>query len=326
MIYLARRDVVFQKACVVVETERPPEIPDMNDSIAMTRAGPRLLRIALLSLLGLALLLLAVLVYQGRRHPSGNPEYVALGSSFAAGFGLGKMAPKSPIICFRSVNGYPQQLARKLGLPLVDMSCSGSTADDILTGGQFFQGPQLAAVGPATLLVTLTSGGNDISYIGDLIAMSYGDRGDLKRWAVSLVYRAPHSAAQRNIPRVEAELRAIIRTARRRAPKARIVVATYPAVLPAHGTCPALGLTATQAVLMRGVADQLAQATRTAARAQKAILVDMAKIGAAHDACSRDPWANGARPRAGKPFHPTLAGATATAEHIARALRSEGKK
>ena len=70
----------------------------------------------------------ALLAYQGRQRPDTSAEYVALGSSFAAGLGLGPRVPGSPIVCQRSVNGYPQQLARMTGLSLSDMSCSGATA------------------------------------------------------------------------------------------------------------------------------------------------------------------------------------------------------
>ena len=81
---------------------------------------------------------LAVLLHQGRRKPRGTPQYVALGSSYAAGIGLGKRAPGSPVACFRSVNDYPQQLARILGLSLVDVTCSGATTKHVLLGRQYF--------------------------------------------------------------------------------------------------------------------------------------------------------------------------------------------
>lgn len=128
-----------------------------------------------------SLAIMATLMHQGRFKPSGDPQYVALGSSFAAGLGLGARAPDSPFVCQRSVDGYPQQLARATGLSLVDMTCSGSTAEHVLNGGQFFQGPQIDAVTSSTKLVTLTSGGNDISYIGDLVALGYHNRGGRNR-------------------------------------------------------------------------------------------------------------------------------------------------
>ena len=63
------------------------------------------------------------LVKQMRTPPVANAYYVALGSSYAAGLGLGPRVRGSPIISGRSVNGYPQQLARLLKMPsFTDMS------------------------------------------------------------------------------------------------------------------------------------------------------------------------------------------------------------
>src|SRR5262245_21256311 len=92
-------------------------------------------------LLALAIIGVGVAYYQAKRTPAGRPDYVALGSSFAAGAGLGKLQPGSPLLCARSINGYPQQLARVLSLSIVDMSCGGAVAKHLIEGGQFFQGP-----------------------------------------------------------------------------------------------------------------------------------------------------------------------------------------
>ena len=84
------------------------------------------------ALLGIVTIGFFALVYQGRRRTRARPQYVALGSSFAAGIGLGERAPGSPRICMQSINGYPQQLARLLGLSLVDVSCSGAATKHVL--------------------------------------------------------------------------------------------------------------------------------------------------------------------------------------------------
>lgn len=52
------------------------------------------------------------------------------------------------------------------------MSCSGATTSDLLDGGEWFQPAQIDAVRPGTKLVTLTVGGNDVSYLGSLTAWS----------------------------------------------------------------------------------------------------------------------------------------------------------
>jgi lysophospholipase L1-like esterase len=273
----------------------------------------------LLLLLLLALLaLLLVAFVQGRRTPAGRAEYVALGSSFAAGAGLGALQTGSPWLCARSVAGYPQQLARSLKLGIVDMSCGGAVTRHVLDGGQYFQGPQLRAVTAETRLVTLTVGGNDILYIGDLSQLAARNSGSLYGRLVRHVWSGPR--AERDFARLQRELVAVLRGIRLRAPQARTVVATYPAILPPEGTCARIGLSASEADLMRGVADRLAATTREAAKQGGAILVDMHAIGADHHACSAEPWTNGWANGGIAPFHPNMAGAKATAEAIASTL------
>jgi hypothetical protein len=103
----------------------------------------KVLGLLLLALLTFVLIAVATLYWQAAQKPQGTPKLVALGSSFAAGIGLGDRAKGSPFVCQRSRNGYPQQLARIRNLPIVDMACSGATARHVLDGGQIFLGPQL---------------------------------------------------------------------------------------------------------------------------------------------------------------------------------------
>ena len=58
-----------------------------------------------------------------------------------------------------SGGGAPSQLARKLGIELVDLTCDGNTTDGVL--GDLARAPAAADV------VTLTAGGNDL-LLGDL--------------------------------------------------------------------------------------------------------------------------------------------------------------
>ena len=99
--------------------------------------------------------------------PAGG--YVALGDSFTAGPGVASQlgpgtSPRAPAACLRSSQNYPSLVARALGLALSDMSCSGATTQD-LSGSQ---GPgipaQLSALGPATSVVSLGIGGNDLGF------------------------------------------------------------------------------------------------------------------------------------------------------------------
>lgn len=264
----------------------------------------------------------ASLVKQMRTPPVTNSYYVALGSSYAAGLGLGPRAPGSPIVSARTVNGYPQQLARLLKVPsFTDMSSSGSTVRHVLHGGQMLLGAQIDALGPDTRLVTLTAGGNDVGYVGDLTAMAYSNRGGIIGTLVGVFWNGAKPVAERKFSDLENNLTATLFEIRRRSPSARIVVATYPTILPDSGTCAALGISEGQAELMRVVGLKLAETTRTAAVKAGVTIVDVASLSHGHDACQNDPWVNGFRPKAGADFHPTLAGARATAQAVAATIR-----
>ncbi len=266
-------------------------------------------------LAALALLVLLVLFWQGKRKPDTSGQYVALGSSFAAGLGLGAREPGSPFVCMRSTNGYPHQLARLTGLSLVDMSCSGSTTEHILKGGQVFLGPQIDAVGADTRLVTITSGGNDVGYIGDLTLAS-GGAGALGK----LLLSEPKPVAERNFGLVTENMIKIVQAVRARAPKAVIALVSYPNLLPENASCKELGFDAAVADRGRQVAARLHEATKLAAEQSGAIFVDMAGASAGHDICSAAPWVNGAAPGSGAPFHPNQAGAEATAQTVHKAV------
>lgn len=282
----------------------------------LKRVGLAVLILGFLTiLLGISLLLV-----EGKRKPQTNAQYVALGSSFAAGLSLGARTPGSPFACQRSVNGYPQQLARITGLALGDMTCSGATIHHVLHGGQYFQGPQIDALGPQAELVTLTAGGNDIDYVGDLMTMSYRHRTGLVGFVANQFSHDAKPTENRQFAQLKNEMIATLKEVGKRAPKARILVVTYPVILPPSGTCAQIGITESEAALMRDVGTQLAKVTREAAQSVGASILDMATLSNDHDACSPSPWVNGATPKYGAPFHPTLAGAEATAKQIKQML------
>ena len=273
------------------------------------------------ALLLLACAATAFVFYEGRQTPTGKPVYVALGSSYAAGAGLGRLQSGSPLLCARSVAGYPQQLANALGVSIVDMTCGGATTANVLNGGQFFQGPQIRTITARTRLVTITSGGNDVNFIGDLSMLALRQSGGVSGWLAARLWDGPKAASRRDYGRVHRTLRDLIHTIRQRAPNARIVIVTYPTILPRSGTCSELHLTNAEADAMRAVERDLAAVTRDAAKEGGATLVDMNMLGADHNACAATPWTRGMAALSAAPFHPTLAGAKATAAAIADALR-----
>ncbi|MFZ4603981.1 MAG: SGNH/GDSL hydrolase family protein [Caulobacterales bacterium] len=279
----------------------------------MRKIAIKMIAAAFVGLLILALSLAGFVYLESRKPPDSSGEYVALGSSFAAGIGLGTRASGSPLLCLRTDHGYPSELSALLGLKLVNASCSGATVGHVLSGGQAWQGPQLYAVGKAAKLVTLTAGGNDVGYVGDLTRLAYERSGGFAGWIASLGSASSPGARERNFEQLGRDLRATLRQIYDRAPTARIIVVTYPQILPASGTCDAIGLSNVDATVLRSVSDRLAEVTRAAAEAEGVEIVDIAKLSLGHDACSNDPWVNGFRPERGTPFHPNHAGARATA-------------
>ncbi len=247
-------------------------------------------------------------------------QYVALGSSFAAGIGLGPRAPRSPYLCMRSTNGYPQQLARLTGLRLVDMTCSGATVAHVLRGGQYFQPPQLDGINERTQLVTLTAGGNDLRYVGDLTMLAGRNQRNIVGWLLRLAWKGPLPMTQRKLSKFRADFCETLTEIRRRAPRARVFVVTYPSILPPQGTCPVLGISEDEVTTMREVGARLAEMTRAVAHETGAEIIDMDVLSSDHHACSSTPWVNGWKKAEGVQFHPTLAGAEATAREIARVL------
>jgi lysophospholipase L1-like esterase len=274
---------------------------------------------------------LAFVVYQGKRAPAGNHEYVALGSSFGAGPGVPDRDPTSPVLCIRSANNYAHQLAALRHLGLTDVTCSGATAQNVLHGGQYFQPPQLDAVSATTKLVTITAGGNDIFYLPNLFAWSCAtDPGRLPfAWRISVCDAKSDADVDRELEQVGASLQEIGAEAHRRAPDATVVYVNYTAVLPDTGYCPdKLPITNAQFDRARQLAKTLVAKTAEAARVTGSLLVSAADLTRGHDICSADPWVYGytfsASPITYGPvaYHPTLRAMAAIAAQINKVLGS----
>ena len=72
-------------------------------------------------------------------------QYVAMGSSYAAGFGIEPQQPSTGA-CGRSLLDYPHLVASKLHLQLSDVSCGGAVIADALRKTQGSNPPQINAV------------------------------------------------------------------------------------------------------------------------------------------------------------------------------------
>ena len=250
-------------------------------------------------------------------------KYVAMGSSFAAGPGLGKQAEGSPLNCGRSQNNYAHILAERHRLNLVDASCSGATTLDILYRREFNQPPQIESVDAATRLVTITIGGNDVSYMANVIAQTCLSRG----LAAARCRPTADADVDRVFTELEARMTAVVDATRGRAPNAAIALVDYFTIVPESGGCPTLmPLSDAQLRGAAGVAKRLAEITARVAEQRHVYLVKLSNASAAHNVCAREPWIQGYQPRNDwpgfrtPPYHPNLAGMTGAADTIDRTL------
>jgi lysophospholipase L1-like esterase len=256
-------------------------------------------------------------------------RYVALGSSFAAGPGVSVRADDSPAGCSQSTDNYPRQLARRRGLVLVDRSCGGATTVHVLNGGQFGLPAQLDAITPDTRLVTVTIGGNDVRYMGDIVLWACANAPQLRpeaaRAAPCLV--GPKLDVEAAFSTLAQNMRTIAAETRRRAPQARLVFVDYVTVLPPSGvTCAALPLTGQQADELRARSARLAALTEQVARESGASLLKASDLTRGHEVCTADPWVEGVAYRL-KPadfgpaaFHPKRPAMDAIASALDRML------
>lgn len=285
----------------------------------------KIVHIAVRILIALVVLVigLGAYVYVEGRPAQGRPQYVAMGSSFAAGPAITQAAENSPWFCARSRDNYAHQLAKLRGLSLVDVSCGGATTKGILGSGLLLLPAQIEAVTAETELVTVTIGGNDIAYTGNLMAMGCNEE---TPWYVRVIGGCKIRSLkemEQTLPGVYDRLVAIIDGVHSRSPKATVVLVNYQTILPERGTCARLGLSEEQVAQMRIIAEKLAEATYAAAEGHGALLMDASHVTQGHDICAPDPWINGMHPvqgLMGAPLHPTLASMTAIAQGLTSLL------
>lgn len=250
-------------------------------------------------------------------------RYVSLGSSYAAGPGVG-MPDAASGACGRSQSNYARQIAQRRKLLLVDVACSGATTTNILDRGQNGFAAQIEAVTSDTRLVTILIGGNDVNYIGDLSTVSCRDTGGANCRTFD------PGDLERRFAELPAKLDRVIQEVQRRAPDARIVLVGYLPTVPARGpgTCEAVPLTPVDAAKIRDIVTRLAQAFGQVAERHHVALVRSTLLGQGHDACSAEPYVTGYRPVRNPSwpspvgYHPTQAGMDRVATALDRAIGS----
>jgi hypothetical protein len=163
------------------------------------------------------------------------PEYVALGDSYASGAGAGSYVDGS---CRRSSNAYPA-LRGKDFPSFRFVACSGATTKSLKS--------QFKALTPATTLVTITIGGNDLGFVDVMTTCTLnGDRSCEKRVGKARAF------ARDQLP---ARLDATYATIKDAAPSAELVVLGYPRLFTPNDRCRTLSQRKRQAI--NDAADEL---------------------------------------------------------------------
>jgi lysophospholipase L1-like esterase len=235
-------------------------------------------------------------------------EYVALGDSYAAGWGAGP--PYSNDVCKQSAQGYPALLDAQERIALGtsgNSTCKGATTSEVVN-------TQLSRLNRDTRLVTLTVGGNDL-HVAD-VAATCTTPGVTAAQCINEIQKAVSPAQLQALGDALIDLYGEVAEA---APGARIVVTGYPYLFdPAPGSPNAAIITALDAAT-----DQLnatiKQAVTVAQNADVNIrYVDVTAEFAGHGIFSPNPFIN--PPGTEAAFHPNALGYSVYATAIADAL------
>ncbi|HEU5002279.1 MAG TPA: SGNH/GDSL hydrolase family protein [Actinomycetota bacterium] len=251
--------------------------------------------------------------------------YVALGDSFTAG----------PVIpaqldahCQRSSVNYPHLVAAALHLALNDVSCAGAKTAS-LTGSQSVgpghsdvRPPQLDALGPATRLVTIGIGGNDVGYSDVVVTCTiFSILGLLASPCTNHYTDGGTDQLAAAVAAAGPRVGAVLAAVHRRSPKARVLLVGYPDIAPPAGTgCwPMLPFAPKDLPYLRGVEVGLNAMLASEAAQHRATFVDTYTPSVGHDACTTAgvKWVEGLIPLGpAAPFHPDAAGE----QHMAAAV------
>jgi lysophospholipase L1-like esterase len=234
-------------------------------------------------------------------------DFVALGDSYAAGLGAGNYGDNPD--CVQSKDGgYPQLWAKLRAATgfgkVTDATCAGAKINDV-------RFEQLTALSETTGWVTLTVGGNDAGWSGTLQKCLLTDDKTCQTAVDTAV-----AAAESTLP---AELDALYKMIRDRAPNAKVYVLGYPHLVAEPGasgvSCEAL--TDARRKALNSGADSLVELIQDRVAAQQGFtFVDVRKAFEGHGACTKEPWIHSLRDNLSESYHPTAEGHKAYAEAL----------
>jgi lysophospholipase L1-like esterase len=286
----------------------------------------------------------AVSATPGARTPASagaiRGSYVALGDSYTSGPDIPDQTGATAG-CDQSSSSYPYLVARSLRLKLADVSCSSATIASLTTAqptGDGTNPAQLSALSPATALVTLGIGGNDVGWVAiitrcsemDLIpALIPGNATSGPTPCQDYYASGGTNVIEQRIQSVEGQLRAALTQIRNRAPRARLYVVGYPDLFPAAGggCTGSLALTKGDAAFLNNEELRFNGMLRHVAQASGDGYIDTYTPSEDHNACapSASRWVEPLIPDApAAPLHPNAVGEQGMADAIIAAVNAAG--
>jgi lysophospholipase L1-like esterase len=237
-------------------------------------------------------------------HESGR-RLVSLGDSYASGLGTRTYFEASGS-CKRSPYAYPVLDARGMDARLTFVACAGATIDEVLRD-------QLPALTSATTDVTLTAGGNDAGFRSVIIACAP------PRWA-SDCHGAIDSAQAYIAKRLPAQLNALYRAVRSRAPAGHVVVVGYPRLFDGEDCNAGTWFSPAEQSRINATADLLDELIARRAAAHGFGFADPRAPYIGHSVCAPREWINGLSEPLTESYHPNRLGQRAYADLVRRAL------
>lgn len=233
-------------------------------------------------------------------------RYVALGDSYAAG--VGGAARRNA--CWRAEDGYPVQVARRLGLDVAYNACLGAVVADVLAH-------QLAPLGSDTTHVSVTVGGNDIGFVPVLIAAAEPG------WMANSDVSIDHALiAMRQV--LPGRLDQLFAEVTGRAPNAYVVATAYPRLFNGVDCNLATFFSPHEMERLNAAADELGSVIAAAARRAGIRYAGVGTRFAGHAVCDDPEWINGVSWPVEGSFHPNSLGHNAYADVVASALAAKG--
>ena len=260
-------------------------------------------------------------------------NYVALGDSYSAGFGLIPYSNAPAAGCYQADENYPHLIAAALELNLDDRTCSGAKTENIdntpqtTITGDGIAPIQSDSLNASTNLVTVTIGGNDLGFAdvaafclansatGPLLSDLFDNCKDyyVQTVRVGGTTQTIDQLADYITGTVAPRLDDTFALIKQKAPNAKVFVIGYPTLSPDRANVPAGGcfspaltnsppypenafpFTDTDTAYLHGTEVRLNRALQTAATDSGATFVDTMTATAAHSACAptRDAYING---------------------------------